>query len=290
MAAIPFPNISPEVFSFDIGGLHLAVRWYALGYIVGILIGWWIIARAIARPGLWTKGPPMTREQLESLVTWMIIAIVVGGRLGFVLFYEPGYYLSHPVDILKVWTGGMSFHGGFIGVVIGVWLFSRKNHLPTASIADLLAIATPPALGLVRVANFINDELWGRPTDLPWGVIFPGELAQSCATVASPCVRHPSQLYEAGLEGLVLMAILLSLAFLRGWLKVPGRLAGTFFLGYGVSRFIVEYFRQADAQFITPDNPFGHVFLGMTMGQVLSLPMVIAGALTIVWANRRRAR
>lgn len=286
-AAIPFPNISPEVFSVDLWGLHLAIRWYALGYIVGILIGWRIIAMAIARPRLWASAPPMTKVQLESLVTWMILSIIIGGRLGFVLFYEPAHYLAHPLDILQVWHGGMSFHGGFLGVVVGVWLFSRLNHLPTASIADLLAVATPPALGLVRVANFINDELWGRPTDLPWGVIFPGELAQSCASAAGPCARHPSQLYEAGLEGVVLMLILLILAFGRGWLKTPGRLAGLFFLGYGGARFIVEFFRLADAQFITPDNPYGHVLLGMTMGQILSLPMIIAGALTILWANRR---
>ncbi len=286
-AAIPFPDISPELFANDLGGFHLAVRWYALGYIFGILIGWWIIARAIANPRLWRDGAPMTRVQLEALVTWMVIGIIVGGRLGFVLFYQPGYYLSHPLDIVKVWTGGMSFHGGFLGVVLGVWLFSRKHGLFTASIADLLAIATPPALGLVRVANFINAELWGRPTDAPWGVIFPGELAQACATAEAPCARHPSQLYEAGLEGLVLMAVLLALAWGRGWLKVPGRLAGLFFLGYGLSRFIVEFFRQADPQYITPDNPFGHVLLGMTMGQLLSLPMVVAGVLTILWANRR---
>lgn len=287
IAAIPFPDISPELFAVDIGGFHLAIRWYALGYIAGILIGWWIIARAIANESLWRGKAPMTRAQLEELVTWMVIAIIVGGRLGFVLFYQPGYYLANPLDILKVWTGGMAFHGGFLGVVVGVWLFSRKHGLPTASIADLLALATPPALGLVRVANFINAELWGRPTDMPWGVIFPGELAQACATADGPCARHPSQLYEAGLEGVVLTVLLLVLAWRRGWLKVPGRIAGMFFLGYGVSRFIVEFFRLADPQYITPDNPYGHVLLGMTMGQILSLPMVVAGVLTIIWANRR---
>ena len=286
--AIDFPNLSPEIFAIEIGTFHFALRWYAMGYIVGILIGWWIIGRALARPHLFTGGAPMTREQLEELVTWMVIGIVVGGRLGFVLFYQPGYYLTHPADIVKVWQGGMAFHGGFLGVVIGVWLFSRRHGLPTATLADLLAIATPPALGLVRIANFINAELWGRPTEAPWGVIFPGEAAQACATAAAPCARHPSQLYEAGLEGVVLGILLLLLAFRFGALKRPGLLAGVFFLGYGVSRFIVEYFRLADAQFITPDNPFGHVFLGMTMGQLLSLPMVIIGALVIGWALRRR--
>lgn len=285
--AINFPNLSPEIFAIDLGSFRFALRWYAMGYIVGILIGWWIIARAIARPALFVTGAPMTREQLEELVTWMVVGIIVGGRLGFVLFYQPGYYLQNPADIVKVWQGGMAFHGGFLGVVIGVWLFARRRGLPTATLADLLAIATPPALGLVRIANFINAELWGRPTDAPWGVIFPGEAAQACATAGAPCARHPSQLYEAGLEGLVLGAVLLHLAFRSGWLKRPGLLAGTFFLGYGLSRFIVEYFRQADAQFITPDNPWGHVFAGLTMGQLLSLPMVLAGLATMAWALRR---
>ncbi len=285
-AAIPFPDISPEIFAIDLGNFHFALRWYAMGYIVGILIGWWIIARAIANPALWREAAPMTRAQLEELVTWMIIGIIAGGRLGFVLFYQPGYYLSNPLEIFKVWQGGMSFHGGFLGVVLGAWLFSRKHGLATASIADLLALAAPPALGLVRVANFINAELWGKPTTLPWGVIFPGDRAQYCPGFDSPCARHPSQLYEAGLEGLVLAAVLLFLAWSRGWLKTPGRIAGSFFLGYGLARFLVEFFRQADAQFVSPENPAGHVFLSMTMGQLLSLPMIVAGLLTLLWANR----
>jgi len=288
--ALQFPNISPEAFTIRLGDFAFPIYWYALGYIVGIVIGWWIIARAIANPRLWADGAPMTRAQLDDLATWLIIGIIVGGRLGFTLFYEPGYYLSHPIEIVTgIRTGGMSFHGGFLGVVVAVWAFSRRHGLPTASLADLLAIAAPIGLGLVRVANFVNAELWGRPTDLPWGVIFPGEAAQSCASAAGPCARHPSQLYEAGLEGLLLAALLLTLAWRAGWLKRPGLLAGTFFLGYGISRFIVEFFRQADTQFITPNNPWGHVFAGMTMGQLLSTPMIVAGVATIVWALRRRA-
>lgn len=287
-AAIPFPDIDPAIFTIRLGEFAFPVYWYALGYIFGILAGWWIISRAIAHPALWAGEPPMTKAQLEALVSWMVIGIIVGGRLGYTLFYQPGYYLAHPVEIVTgIRSGGMSFHGGFLGVVTGAWLFARKHGLPTASLADLLAIAAPPGLGLVRAANFINGELWGRPTDLPWGVIFPGELAQACATAAGPCARHPSQLYEAALEGVLLMLVLLVLAFRRGWLKSPGLLAGTFFAGYGLSRFIIEYFRQADAFYITADNPTGHVLFGMTMGQVLSLPMVLAGAATIVWALRR---
>ncbi|PIE07537.1 MAG: prolipoprotein diacylglyceryl transferase [Rhodobacterales bacterium] len=287
LLAIDFPNLSPEVFAIDFGSFRFALRWYALGYIIGILAGWWIIGRAIARPALFAGQSPMTKQQLEELVTWMVIGIILGGRLGFVLFYQPGYYLQNPGEIVKLWEGGMAFHGGFLGVVIAAWVFSRRHGLPTASVADLLAVATPPALGLVRIANFVNAELWGRPTDAPWGVIFPGPAAQSCATADAPCARHPSQLYEAGLEGLLLGTLLLTLAFRAGWLKRPGLLAGTFFTGYGLSRFIVEFFRQADAQFISPDNPWGHVFAGMTMGQLLSLPMILAGVATMIWALRR---
>lgn len=291
-AAIQFPDISPEAFAFDVFGLHLAVRWYALGYIVGITIGYLLIRRAISRPALWAgEQPAMTRAQLEELLTWMVLGIIIGGRLGFVLFYQPGYYLSHPIDIVKVWQGGMSFHGGFLGVVVAAVGFSRKHGLVTASVADLLAMAAPPALGLVRVTNFVNGELWGRPTDAPWGVIFPGPAAQACATATEPCARHPSQLYEAGLEGLVLGIVLLVLAFGAKWLKRPGMLTGVFFIGYGLSRSFVEFYRQADAQFITPDNPMGYVIrageIGLTMGQVLSLPMAMIGIATLIWAARR---
>ncbi|HHL21020.1 MAG TPA: prolipoprotein diacylglyceryl transferase [Aliiroseovarius sp.] len=290
---IPFPEIGREIFSINIFGIDLALRWYAMAYIVGILIGWWIIRRAISTPKLWREATaPMTRAQLEDMVTWIVLGIILGGRLGFVLFYQPAYYLANPGEIIKVWTGGMSFHGGFLGVVLAVWLFSRRHKLPTASVADLLAIAAPPALFLVRLANFINNELWGRPTTMPWGVIFPGEAAQYCPGFASPCARHPSQIYEALLEGAALGAILLILAWKRGWLKRPGMLTGLFFLGYGCIRFFLEFFRQADAQFITPDNPWGHTLRfgggwGLTQGQLLSAPMIVIGLIVLVWAARR---
>ena len=291
-AAIPFPNIGPELFSIDLGFFEFALRWYALAYIVGILIGWRLIARAIKAPGLWKNdSPPMTLEQLEDLLTWIIIGVIVGGRLGFVLFYQPAYYLANPVDILKVWQGGMSFHGGFLGVVVAVRWYSRRHGLPLASVADAMAFATPPGLLLGRIANFINAELWGRPTDVPWAVIFPGPEAQDCPGVEGLCARHPSQLYEAGLEGLVLGIVLLVLVWKRGWLKVPGQTAGLFLAGYGAARFFVEFFRQADAQFITPDNPMGYVIgtasFGLSMGQVLSLPMIVVGIGVIIWARRR---
>ncbi|UWQ02411.1 prolipoprotein diacylglyceryl transferase [Aliiroseovarius crassostreae] len=290
--AIPFPALTPEIFTIELGPISFALRWYAMGYLVGIAIGWWIIAQALKRPALWRAGPPMERAQLEDLATWIVLGIIGGGRLGFVLFYQPDYYLSNPVEILKVWQGGMSFHGGFLGVIAAVFFWSRRRGLPVASVADCLAIAAPIGIGLVRIANFINAELWGRPTDLPWGVIFPGEAAQTCANLANgACARHPSQLYEAALEGTVLAAVLLHLAFRSGWLKRPGALTGGFFLGYGLARFTVEFFRLADAQFISADNPFGHVIrlgdYGITMGQTLTLPMIVIGAATLIWAFRR---
>ena len=288
---IPFPDISPVIFT--IPWVDFPIRWYALGYIVGIAIGWWTIARALKTLRLWGKdGAPMTSEQLESMSTWIVVGIIAGGRLGSVLFYNFDVYLADPLAALRIWEGGMSFHGGFLGVCAAVWLFSRKHGLATASIADLLAIAAPIGIGLVRVTNFINAELWGRPTDMPWGVIFPGFDAQTCPGFASPCARHPSQLYEALLEGAALAAVLLHLAWRSGWLKRPGMLTGLFFLGYGLARFTVEFFRQADAKFITPDNPWGHVVrlsaeIGVTMGQLLSLPMVVIGLATLIWAMRR---
>ncbi len=279
---IPFPDISPEIFSFELFGITLAVRWYALAYVVGILLGWRLGVAALRRPALWgAGGPAMSVDQLDRLLTWLILGIILGGRLGYVLFYQPGYYLANPWQIPMVWTGGMSFHGGFLGVVTAGVLFCRAERIPMLRAADLLALGAPPGILLGRIANFINAELWGRPTDLPWGVVFPGEAAQACAGVVGACARHPSQLYEAALEGLVLGAALIWLAFRRGWLARPGAVAGLFFLGYGVARFAVEFVRQPDAQFVSDGNPLGlalHIGgYGLTMGQILSLPMLVAG-------------
>ena len=281
MSPIPFPDLSPELFRIDLGGMSFALRWYALAYIVGLVAGWKLMARMVSTPRLWPQGAPMTAAQVESLLTWVILGVVLGGRLGFVLFYQPGYYLQYPGQILKVWEGGMSFHGGFLGVVVaGVW-FCRKERIPMLSLADLMAIVAPIGIGLGRIANFINAELWGRPTTMPWGVAFPGEAAQTCPGVVGLCGRHPSQLYEAALEGVILFVALLYLAYRRGWLATPGRLAGLFFAGYGSARFFVEFFRQPDAQFITDGNPLGLALqiggYGLTMGQILSLPMIVAG-------------
>lgn len=279
---IPFPDITPEIFSINVFGVTFALRWYALAYIAGLLIGWRLVVAAVGNPRLWPGAAPMTRDQVERLLTWVILGVILGGRLGFVLFYQPGYYLAHPMDIPKVWNGGMSFHGGFLGVVVAGWLFCRAEGIAKLTAADLMAMATPAGLMLGRIANFINAELWGRPTAMPWGVAFPTAAAQDCPGIIGICARHPSQLYEALLEGLILGLLLLWLVWRGQWLSRPGRVAGTFFAGYGVARFVVEFFRQPDAQFVTPDNPIGLALhlggnLGLTMGQLLSLPMIAVG-------------
>jgi phosphatidylglycerol:prolipoprotein diacylglycerol transferase len=289
-AAIPFPNLSSELFSISLFGAEFALRWYALAYIAGILIGWRIAVALVRRPKLWPGDlAPMTAAQVEELLTSVILGIIVGGRLGYVLFYQPGYYLAHPLEIPMVWTGGMSFHGGLLGVILATWWFCAKHRIDRLQTADMMALATPVGLLLGRLSNFVNAELWGRPTDVPWGVIFPGYAAQDCGqAVGELCARHPSQLYEAGLEGLILGLVLLALV-LRGALKSPGRIAGTFFAGYGIARFVVEFVRQPDAQFISAGNPLGlalHVNgYGLTMGQILTLPMIALGLFLILRAR-----
>ncbi len=287
---IAFPNISPEIVTIPLGGYEFAIRWYAMAYLVGLLLGWWLVQHVMRRPALWGGEAPMRPAQVEGLLTWIILGVVLGGRLGYVLFYQPGYYLENPMQALVLWHGGMSFHGGFAGVIVAAWLFAGAQGIPRLRLADALSLAAPIGLFLGRIANFINAELWGRPTDAPWGVVFPGEAAQTCPGVSGPCARHPSQLYEAGLEGLALFVVLMVLVA-RGGLRRPGLAFGVFLAGYGAARTFVEHFRQADAQFITPDNPLGHVIggpvWGLSMGQVLSLPMLLVGLGFIVHALRR---
>lgn len=287
LAAIPFPNLSPNIFSISLFGMEFALRWYAMAYIVGIVIGWRIIVAALRRPALWSKDTsPFSPEQAEDLLTWIVVGVILGGRLGYVFFYQPAYYLQNPLEIPAIWTGGMSFHGGFLGVILLAYIWTRRNNAALWPLADSLAIAVPPALLLGRVSNFINAELWGRPTDAPWGVIFPGEAAQACEGIFGACARHPSQLYEAALEGLILGAVLLYFAFRRGLLKRQGAATGIFFAGYGMARFAVEFVRQPDAQFVTLNNPLGLAWqvngYGLTMGQFLSLPMIFVG-LFLIW-------
>ncbi len=287
---IPFPDISPNLFSVQLFGYELALRWYALAYIVGLLFGLWIVLRAIRTPRLWIGQPPMTPEQVERLLTWIIFGVILGGRLGYVLFYDLPTYIADPWQVLRVWEGGMAFHGGFAGVVVAAIWFCRREKIPMLSMGDLLALAAPVGLMLGRLANFVNAELWGRPTDLPWGVIFPGAAAQTCGELVGACARHPSQLYQATLEGLVLALLLLWLVFRRDALKRPGFVMGVFLVGYGIARFLVEFVRQPDVQFVSPGNPIGWAVqfggVGLTMGQLLSLPMIAAGLWFVLRARR----
>ena len=289
---ISFPDISPEIFSISIFGFDLALRWYALAYIVGIVIGWRLVVMTVKSARLWpNKTPVMTPAQIEDMLTWIILGVLLGGRIGYVLFYQPDIYLQNPLAILAIWEGGMAFHGGLLGVIVAAWIYTGRQNINRLSAADAIALGVPPGLLLGRLANFINAELWGRPTDLPWAVAFPGYAAQDCPGVIGLCTRHPSQLYEALLEGLVLLCLLLWMAWRRDAYKRPGLLSGTFFAGYGLARFVVEFVRQPDAQFISENNPLGlawHVTgYGLTMGQLLSLPMIVLGLWLIMRARWR---
>lgn len=279
---IQFPNISPEIFSFNLFGMEFALRWYALAYLAGLVAGWRIIVMLARRPALWPANTaPIEPAKVEDLLTWVVVGTIIGGRLGFVLFYQPAYYFSNPMEILRIWQGGMAFHGGLLGVIVAGVLFCRYHKIPMLQISDAMALVVPIGLLLGRLANFINAELWGRPTDAPWGVVFPGEAAQACGDVVGLCARHPSQLYEAALEGVLLGLLMLGMVLRHGALKRPGLITGVFFTGYGLSRFFVEFFRQPDFQFVSLDNPIGWAIqfgnYGLTMGQILSLPMIVIG-------------
>lgn len=291
---IPYPNLSPEIISFSIGGFEVALRWYAVSYIAGFIFAAYLMKAVTKRKHLWRfRTPPLDLNQIDTLITYLIVGVILGGRLGYAFFYNFKYYASNPIDVLRVWEGGMSFHGGFLGVLLAVIIFFKFHGIPLASGADLIAFATPPGLFFGRVANFINGELWGRPTNSAFGVIFPGERAQDCPSVIDVCARHPSQLYEAILEGLVLFIILIFIIRL-GALKYPGLVAGTFLAGYSISRYSVEFFREADLQFVSLENPLGYIYqfgeLGIKMGQLLSLPMFLLGVFFMFISYRSKAR
>ena len=293
LAAIPFPDLSPEIFTVSLFGLEFALRWYAMAYIVGFVIGYFVVRSTMKRPRLWPDDKPiLTVAQVEDLLTWIVVGVILGGRLGYVMFYQPAYYLANPLEILAVWTGGLSVYGGLVCVSAACILFARKHGVPWLSLADVLCMVFPIGLLLGRLANFNNAELWCRATDVPWGVIFPGDAAQFCPTVEGLCARHPSQLYEAALEGLILGAILLYMVFRSGALKRMGAATGIFFLGYGLSRFAVEFVRQPAAQFVAPGNPLGLALhmggVGLTMGQILTIPMILLG-LYWWWRSREAA-
>ncbi|MDH7639833.1 prolipoprotein diacylglyceryl transferase [Sphingomonas oryzagri] len=261
-------HLHPEIFRIG----WFALRWYSLAYITGIIAGWWYVLKLIDRP-----GAPMARRHVDDFVFWATIAVIAGGRIGYILFYDLGNYLLHPLDMLKLWEGGMSFHGATLGVTLAMWWFCRKNGLSLLRFADYIACVAPIGLFFGRLANFVNGELWGKVTTVPWAIVFPN---------AGPLPRHPSQLYEAGLEGLVLFAIL-NLMFWKSKTAryQPGLLCGTFLTGYGAFRFFVEFFRQ-------PDQQFNGTFLATTihMGQLLDLPMLIGGLYLIATAKGRRQR
>lgn len=279
-----FPDISPFVFGLQYNGI--GIRWYALAYIVGLLLAWRLAMVLTARPKLWAgETPPYQPEKAETLLFMLTLGVILGGRLGFVLFYNWDFYSQNPAEILKTWQGGMAFHGGLIGVVVGGLVFCWLNKAPILSTADSIAAGVPFGLLFGRIANFINGELWGKPGDVPWAMQFPQANPltgqRDWTNLTEP--RHPSQLYEAGLEGLLLMIILLLLAF-KGGLKRPGLVAGVFLFGYGVARFVVEFWRDPNPGLdcVTP--------LCLQMGQVLSLPMVGAGLLIVGFAMKRGAK
>lgn len=283
---IIFPEISPEIFSVDLFGLELSLRWYAMSYIVGFFCALWLMKYFLKRNHFWSnKMAPMDTNSADNLLTYLILGVILGGRLGYVIFYNFSFYLDSPLQILRVWDGGMSFHGGFLGVVAAVLLYSYIHKISIWLLSDLVAIASPPGLLFGRLANFVNAELWGKPTDLPWGVIFPGTLAQNCPGVEGLCARHPSQIYEAMLEGLVLFCVLFFLGHQKALTK-PGLLTGVFAAGYGVTRYFVEFFRVPDPQFFSPENINGYAFtwhnFGITMGQALCLPMILIGLILVI--------
>jgi len=256
---IEFPNIDPVAFSIG----PFAVRWYALAYIAGLIFAIWYAKRLVSTPKLWAeRKPTLTPQQVDDLFIWITLGVILGGRIGYVLFYNPLHFLMNPLDIFRMWEGGMSFHGGFLGVVVALLIYGSRHGATLDRLLDLGAAATPMGLGLGRLANFINGELYGRAGDVPWAMIFPNDPQQ--------IPRHPSQLYEAALEGLVLFIIVRIATHRFQALAHPGRASGLFALGYGLSRIIVEFFREPDAQ-------LGYFFGFITMGMILSLPLVAIG-------------
>ena len=266
--AVPFPNIDP--IALELG--PLAIRWYGLAYLTGILLGWFY-ARALAtNAALWVgKSAPMTPAELGDFLLWAVVGIIVGGRIGYAVFYQPAAYLADPLAFFRLWEGGMSFHGGMAGTIIAMALFARRRGIAALSLFDVIAASATFGLFFGRIANFINAELFGRVSDVPWAVVFPG---------GGPQPRHPSQLYEALLEGVVLFLILRLLTHKAGALRYPGVVAGAFIAFYGLARFAVEFVRQ-------PDAHIGFIAGFLTMGMILSLPMVAIGAATVIWAWRR---
>jgi phosphatidylglycerol:prolipoprotein diacylglycerol transferase len=264
--SLAYPSIDPVLITIG----PVSIRWYALAYIAGLVLGW-AYARALVRQKtFWGGAAPLDRSDIDDLLIYAAMGVILGGRLGYVLFYNAGFYLAHPAEIFTVWTGGMSFHGGLAGTALAIYVLARRRRISVLTLADVSAAAVPVGLFLGRIANFIKPELWGRPTDVSWAMVFPG---------AGPFPRHPSQLYEAGLEGFVLFLVLY-IAVHLGALRRPGLVAGLFAVGYGIARITCEFFRE-------PDPQLGFLFGGATMGMLLSLPLIAIGVALIVLACRK---
>jgi phosphatidylglycerol:prolipoprotein diacylglycerol transferase len=266
---LTFPKINPVLISFG----PLAVRWYALAYIVGILAGWFYARAIITSPKLWRGPAPLTVLDFDDFVIWITLGIILGGRTGYVLFYNLPHFAAHPLQIFELWNGGMSFHGGVAGCFVAIYLFARRRGIPVLSLGDIITAVAPIGLFLGRIANFINGELWGRPADVPWAMIFPN---------GGPLPRHPSQLYEAIAEGIVLF-IVLGVMVRAGALKRPGLISGSFLLGYGIARITCEFFREPDVQ-------LGFLWGGLTMGMILCIPLMLAGVAVLTYTLTRQAK
>jgi phosphatidylglycerol:prolipoprotein diacylglycerol transferase len=260
---IAYPAVDPVLVNIG----PLPIRWYALSYIAGLILGWAYARFLVGHDQFWKAVPRPTVTSIDDLIVYIAVGVIFGGRLGYVIFYNPGFYAANLGEIPAVWKGGMSFHGGLLGAALAVILFAYRNKLAILTVADIAAAATPIGLCLGRIANFIKPELWGRPADVPWAMIFPG---------AGPLPRHPSQLYEAGLEGAALFVILY-IAIRCGALRRPGLVAGLFAIGYGAARIFCEFFRE-------PDPQLGFLFGGATMGMFLSLPLIAVGVLCLLYA------
>ncbi|HYQ07076.1 MAG TPA: prolipoprotein diacylglyceryl transferase [Xanthobacteraceae bacterium] len=266
LPVIPFPAINPVLISIG----PFAVRWYALAYIVGIIAGWFYARAIISSPKLWGGPAPLTVTDFDDFVIWITLGIILGGRIGYVLFYNFAHFAANPIEIPQLWNGGMSFHGGVIGCTVAIALFALRRDIAILSLADVTAAVAPIGLFLGRIANFINGELWGRPSDVPWAMVFPH---------GGPVPRHPSQLYEATLEGVVLFIVVAYLVR-SGALKRPGVVTGVFVLGYGAARIACEFFREPDVQ-------LGFLWGGLTMGMLLCIPLMLAGIAILAVALKR---
>ncbi len=280
--AIAWTDLGLSPVALDLGVFEL--RWYSLGYLAGIFIGYWYLLKLLKEP-----GAPMARRHADDLVFYAALGIILGGRIGYVLFYNLPYYLENPLDILKLWDGGMSFHGGLVGTTLGILYLARKEKLPWLRIHDYVACCAPFGIFLVRLANFVNHELWGAETNVAWAVRFPelptGRMIDGAPELALGPARHPTQLYEAGLEGLVLFGILWLMFWKTQARYQPGRLVGAFIFFYGIFRFAVEFVREPDAQLVAFANA-----TGLHMGQWLSVPMIVGGLYLMVTAPKRRVR